>query len=87
MDPYQQQQAPPPGAPPPADPMAYVQNLDMRLRVLEQRVGGGFFKRAFSIWGHWFVVQLIIGTVVWTVIFVIALIFGLAVADFATTPY
>jgi hypothetical protein len=64
----------------PADPMAYYQSLDMRLRAVEARVAGGFMKRAFSIWGHWFVAQFIISLVIWLIALVIGLIFGLGVA-------
>jgi hypothetical protein len=70
-------QQPPPQ---PTEAMAYYQNLDLRLRALEARVGGGFFKRAFSTWGYWFVAQFMISLVIWVIAIVFGLIFGLGIA-------
>jgi hypothetical protein len=75
--PYQQPYAPA------ADP-GYVAQLEQRVRYLEARcatalVSGGFFKKAFAIWGYAFVANFIIGTIVSIIAFIISLIFGAAV--------
>lgn len=64
----------------PVDPMAYYQNLDLRLQAVEARVGGGFLKRAFSTWGYWFAAQFMISLVLWLIAIVFGLIFGLGIA-------
>jgi hypothetical protein len=64
----------------PVDQMAYYQNLDLRLQALEARVGGGFFRRAFSTWGYWFAAQFMISLIFWVIAIVVALIFGFGVA-------
>ena len=74
MNQYQQ---PYPTAPPPvADPMAYIAGLDQRLRALEGRITGGFMKRAFAVWGQWFVAQFIIGLVVGAIMTIIGIVIG-----------
>jgi len=74
MNQYQQ---PYPTAPQPtADPMAYIAGLDQRLRLLENRIAGGFMKRAFSVWGQWFVAQFIIGLIVGVIMTIIGIVIG-----------
>jgi predicted PurR-regulated permease PerM len=81
MYPNQQYQQ---GYAPPADPYAA---LDGRLRALEERlprtnvVARGFFTRAFTIWGHVFVAQFIISTVIGIIMLIIGLIFGASMAS------
>ncbi len=65
-----------------ADPMAYVTALDARVRALESRlpntsiVAPSFMKRAFAVWGHQFVANLIIGIIVGVIGTVLSLIFA-----------
>jgi hypothetical protein len=44
-----------------------------------------FLKRAFAIWGHYMVANLIIGACVFAVIFMIAAVFGLSLATMQRT--
>ncbi len=66
-------------APPAVDPYS---SLEQRVRTLEMRLPNtkllatGFLSRAFAVWGHLFVAQLLIGLVVGAVMTVIAIIFG-----------
>lgn len=42
-----------------------------------------FLKRAFAIWGHYFVANLIIGAVVFVVAFVVAAVLGVSLSQLA----
>jgi hypothetical protein len=81
MYPNQQYQQ---GYAPPVDPYTA---LDQRVRALEERlprtnvVARGFFTRAFTIWGHVFVAQFLIGLVIGIIFTIIGLIFGASVAS------
>jgi hypothetical protein len=67
---------------PTADP-GYIAQLEQRVRYLEAKcatalVSGGFFKKAFAVWGYAFVASFIIGTIVSIVSLILSLIFGAA---------
>jgi tetrahydromethanopterin S-methyltransferase subunit G len=77
---YQNPQYPQGYAPP--DPLAA---FDQRIRALEERVrtnvvARGFFTRAFTIWGHVFVANLIIGLIVAVISMIVGVIFGASIA-------
>lgn len=80
--PYAAPQAYPQAYTPAADPN-YVAQLEQRLRYLEAKcatalVSGGFFKKAFAVWGYAFVASFIIGTIVSIISLILSLIFGAA---------
>jgi hypothetical protein len=86
--PYPPQPYPPqapayaPQAPPAVD---VYSSLEQRVRSLEMRLpntkllANGFLSRAFAVWGHMFVAQLLIGLIVGVIVTIIAIIFGGAV--------
>ena len=59
--------------------------LEQRVRTLEMRLpntkllANSFMSRAFAVWGHYFVAQLVISLVVGVIIGIISVIFGAAV--------
>jgi hypothetical protein len=60
----------------------YISYLEQRIAALEARlpntklVAPGFMSRAFAVWGHYFVAQFIISTIVAVIMIVISLIFA-----------
>ena len=68
----------------------YVAYLEQRIAALEARIpdtkllSAKFMTRAWTIWGHYFVAQLVISLIVWAVLMVIfvlmSLIFGAGLA-------
>ncbi len=70
----------------------YIQSLENRVIKLEERlnqidvsrsvlpntaiIDNSFIKRAFAIWGHYFVAQLIIAIPIYCVVFGFALLLG-----------
>lgn len=68
----------------PADPN-YVAYLEQRIRALEAKtatslVSGGFFGKAFSVWGYYFVAQTVISLIVFVLALIVSLIFGAGLA-------
>ncbi len=64
-----------------------VNQLAARVAALEQRLpanswlfGDSLLKRAFAVWGHYFIAQLIISIVVLVLFFICTAIFGLSLA-------
>jgi len=62
---------------------AEVNQLAARVAALETRFpptswiySNNFFKRALALWGHIFVIQLIIALVIWAVVFGCMVLFG-----------
>ncbi len=79
----------PPAQPPMMAPQADVNELSARVSALEARFptsswlfGPGFLKRAFAIWGHWFIIQIVLGIIIWVLVFGCALVFGLSLSRF-----
>ena len=68
----------------------YVAYLEQRIAALEARLpdtkllSAKFMTRAWAIWGHYFVAQLVLTVIIWAVLFVVflllSLIFGAGVA-------
>ena len=68
----------------------YVAYLEERIAALEARIpdtkllSNKFMTRAWTVWGHYFVAQLVITAVLWALIMVVgvlfSLIFGLGMA-------
>ena len=60
----------------------YVAYLEQRIVALEARlpktkvIAQGFLARAFAIWGHYFVAQLIISLIIVAIMMLISLIFA-----------
>lgn len=60
----------------------YVAYLEQRIVALEARlpqtklVSPSFMSRAFAVWGHMFVAQLIIGAIVAVISFILSLLFA-----------
>jgi uncharacterized membrane protein len=81
--PYAAPQAYPQAYAPAVDPN-YVAQLEQRVRYLEAKcatalVSGGFFKKAFAVWGYSFVASFIIGMIVSILSLILSLVFGAAV--------
>lgn len=70
------------GAPAQRNDPQYVAFLEQRIAALEARlpntrvVATSFFARAFAIWGHYFVAQLVIGLVIGVITMIFSLIFA-----------
>lgn len=66
----------------------YIAYLEQRVTSLEARlpqtklVSPNFLSRAFAVWGHYFVAQLIIGLVVFVVMLILSFVLGLGMASF-----
>ena len=78
---------PAPVPPPTMAPAGDMNDLAARVAALETRFspnswvfGTNFLKRAFGMWGHVFVAQLIIGIVLWGIFFACTILFGLSIA-------
>lgn len=59
---------------------ARVAALETRFSPNSWVFGNNFLKRAFGMWGHVFVAQLIIGIVVWAILFACTILFGISIA-------
>jgi hypothetical protein len=64
-------------------PSSDLNQLATRVSQLESRFpanswlwGPSFVKRAFALWGHVIIVQLIIAVVIWAIVFGCAFLFG-----------
>jgi len=66
--------------PVPRNDPEYVAYLEQRILALEARlpqtklVSPSFLSRAFAVWGHYFVAQLIIGAIAGVIVLVISLL-------------
>jgi len=79
----------PPMQPPLPATQSDVNQLSVRVSALEARFpatswffGPSFLKRAFAVWGHWFVIQIILAIIIWVLVFGCALVFGLSLSRF-----
>src|SRR5581483_1453374 len=66
----------PPMQPPLPATQSDVNQLSVRVSALEARFpatswffGPSFLKRAFAVWGHWFVIQIILAIIIWVLVF------------------
>ena len=53
--------------------------LEQKVHLLEKRtmiVSNNFFMRALAVWGHWIVIQLIIGVTFWGCLLMLGLLIG-----------
>jgi hypothetical protein len=55
---------------------ARVNALETRLSPNSWLYSNNFFKRALALWGHVFLIQLIIAVVIWAIVFGCVLLFG-----------
>ena len=77
----------PPAQPPLPATQSDLNQLSARVSALEGRFpasswffGPSFLKRAFAVWGHYLVAQLIISIIITAIVFVCVFVFGLSVA-------
>jgi hypothetical protein len=65
----------------------YIAYLEGRVASLEARLpqtkllAASFMSRAFAVWGHYFVANLIIGVIAFAVTLVLVIVFGLSLAS------
>ncbi len=70
-----------PASPQRNDPQ-YIAYLEQRIVALEARlpetkvIAQGFLARAFAIWGHYFVAQLLISLIIGAIMMLISLVFA-----------